>query len=366
MNREFASSRCRRTIALTLLVLLTGLPYSGPAQRTDSRPIEFSEPRENKSTRTNSGEFGSERRRLSDLEDRLSKTFDFFQFEDSLSGSPAFTTPRRTVVSPKNPKTSVKPSKAEDWLTANPLDEDLPAELFSADRFSELAAPDQQQDRSTLLDSLRGEDWLVRGTMGATFWEIPVVQTKAANEQVPWDSFGQRPVAQKERGADEDFESRLQNFLSRTSGAESRFELPDRKFPTARNLEPFAPDQTFRRGGLDQRREEYRDLVGLNTKPASIPAPAGSGLYGGSQTGPGTYPSYLQASRPASTATTLTGSSLHPVRSSERESLYPGSPYAPQRPSVLDTLDIEPQATPSVAPENRVSSPFYQPPRRQF
>jgi len=202
--------------------------------------------------------------------------------------------------------------------------------------------------------------------MGEAFWEIPVIGNKSTDDQVTWDAFGSHATDQKEPAVGEDFESRLQNFLSKNSRTESRFGLPDRTHSNAGRLEAFQLDQTFKKDALDQRRENYRNLLGLNSKQVVVPVSDLSAFNGGGQTSAGTYPSYLPTTKPSPTARNLTGNSLHPVRSSERESFYQGSSYTPQRPSVFDTIGVEAPAAPSLAPEKRVSSPFYQPPKRQF
>ena len=123
MSALVYSRVCRSGLVLAVGAAMM-LPCGRSAgQQQGSRPIEFSDPKDPSALATNDHEFGSERRRLTDLEDRLSKVFRFFDAEDSMSGAPALRMPRRapTVVRQQRAKPSGLFEDEERWTSTESL-----------------------------------------------------------------------------------------------------------------------------------------------------------------------------------------------------------------------------------------------------
>lgn len=365
---------CSRTVGLRtplwVLLVLLGMGLSVRAQDPGSTPVELSVPKAETATPTNTNRSNTRQTRLTELEERLSKVFDFFRVDDSLSGMPTFRAPARptTVVKP-TPSSGNTGDLNNDWLQED-IFPDLPGFAKDTKRSEDSPDPgnaDFQDQKSTLLDSLRGDDWLVKGTMGETFWEIPVLPNRNESDRTPWDAGNRFKGASEERKSEEDLRSRLDGLLGRSGRTVSPLDVPDYRSLNSGSLDPFNSGPAWQREAQNQRRDEYRELLGMNPKPA-VESTKLAPLNGSfSSTMGGADRSYLNGTPSGLNSRSGSPNSLYPVRSPERESIYSSSPYTPQRPSVTDPLELEPQTSPNtLSPERRVSSPLYQAPRRQF
>ena len=334
------------------------------AQSRGARPIEFSEPRDKRGQATNDQQFGAERRRLTDLEDRLSKTFNFFDFEDSMSGAPAPRMPRRVPVVPKQAKPSGLLTDGEDWAVSPGMStlDDMENEENRADHpFDPDTRDDYRPKEADLLNSLKSEDWLVNATMSEGFWEMPLVARQDPTERPPWESSLQQDISSFDSRKTEDLRPRLEGLLGRNEHMESPFGNRDggnRSFSGENAYELGRASQAR----VDTRRDEYRALLGMEVKPETsqslaITTPGSSGRR---------YDSFEASSQVFANPDSRSQRSLYPVRSADRSSLYPTAPTAPQRPSLLDPIEVERASNSAPPPASAVSNPFYEPPRRQF
>jgi len=352
-------------LILLMGLLLYGWVWHAHAQDRGSRPIEFSEPRTGADAPTNDQNFGSERRRLTDLEDRLSKTFSFFEFEDSMSGAPAPRAPRRAPVAAKPSKRSGFLVDEKDWAFSDPLSSLKDADQEEA--YGDHLLPGENGDsrsaqrEANLLNSLRGDDWLVNGAERETFWEMsPASSGRDPNEAGLLNGHNEQADQTFDAASDEDLWPRLERLLGAKDSTISVPETRDSERRSFVDAEPGAWDP-FLRQRRETRTEQYRALVGFGVND-----PLNGSMVNGAPELSGN-----DVSRYGPTPLTMEGfgggrsrQSLQPVMSAGRSSLTPTAPAAPSRTTVFDSLEVEPPL--SSAPASTVSKPFYQRPQRQF
>lgn len=343
-----------------LVILSTG---RGLAQREGSRPIEFSEPRDQSARGENAQGFGAEQRRLTDLEDRLSKAFSFFDTDDSMSGVPVQTLPRRAPVTVKRSKPSGlfdDPDQESSTDALNRLMDSLNSSNPSDSPFGAANKKDPGSGKVNLLNSLNTDDWLVKGMMRDSYFGIPVaakdnsVDASKLNTLQPWERGSIGVYSHADRTP------RIESF----SGADRFFSSPSGR----------SPDDRFVAGGTayelgqpvrtseDVHIEEYRALLGLAPKPGMSQPSTVAGVVS-----PGSFPEprtrFFSGFEDLRTVSPRT---LRPVRSPERSSLYPTAPTAPKRPSAFDPIGNQVPVTSSPSSGTLLGSPFYEPLRRQF
>lgn len=347
-------------LALLLFFCSGGLSLG---QRPDSRPIEFSEPRDEGGQATNDQGFGSERRRLTDLEDRLSKTFNFFDSADSFSGAPAPRMPRRVSAPVSRRKSPGLFESGKERDASDPLSR--LRELLESDGPMDVLLDTGEGDAGDktepdLLDSLKNDDWLVRGTLDDTFWGIPLEAEKKANEAATEQPFQDQNRLSFEPGPEDQFRSQLDSYLGRKKPQPSPFATGESGPALFVSGDEFEFGQASRKAS-DARREEYRALLGFGVNPQVNPS---AEAVVSSSPGPGAYTP--PPARAFNTREYPSARSLHPVLAADRTSLYPTAPMAPQRPSVFDPIEVDASVAPASAGAGLRGSPFYEPPRRQF
>jgi hypothetical protein len=276
--------------------------------------------------------------------------------------------PRRTVTLPKKPaKSSGFFNDRDDWVFSDPLDKFkdlLDEEDPGRDPLKQTESDPVKKGAEELLHSLKTDDWLVKGTLGENFWEVPLVGTqRAMEERDSADPSRNEEVRPFSLGSGDDIRPRLEQVFGK---AISRSAFMDREgagraYTDGSGYELGRPKQSV----SDARRDEYRALMGFGTRseegnPLAAPTmvtPASPRLQP-FPTGFGSKP--LQAETPQP---------LHAVSPPAWESLYPRSPIAPAaplNPSALDPVGVEPALNSARAPSSVLGNPFYQPPQRQF
>jgi hypothetical protein len=338
---------------------------SGNAQREASRPIEFSEPRNKGGQSTNDQQFSGGKRRLIDLEERLSKTFNFFDPGDSMGGAPAPQLPRRSRVPAKRSKS------AGIFDTEDTRDDSDPLarlrELLESDGSAAQSIDSDMNDRQepsepNLLESLKNDNWLVNSITDDAFWGLPLEAEEKRDGATPWQTPQESGMDSFKTAQEVDYRSQMQGFLGRNPANRSSFETIKQGSPSFRENDPYELGQPMRTA-MDARRDNYRALLGLeaisSTRESArvITAPPQSSRYGNL----GVAPQGMRSGTPQSLQP------VGPIGSvSDRTYLQPTAPTAPQKPSVFDPIDIN--ATPgAVSPAASViANPFYEQPRRQF
>ena len=342
-----------------MVVLLGGSAW---AQSQGSRPIEFSEPRDKSGQATNDQKFGNDRRRLKDLEDRLSKTFNFFESSDSLGGAPAPRLPRRAPVPAKRSQNSGIFDTEEQREDTDPLArlrQLLESEGLlesSLDSEDSATSPEAEPD---LLEALKSDDWLSRGMLDETFWGTPLETEDKPNEDSPWETAKDSQNEVFKPNNFNDLRPRLEGFLDQSSANQSAFATRSSGFSSFTGGNAFElgrPSRTV----TDTRRDEYRNLLGMgiSKSPNQTATSINTGTVSSGYTPP--TASSMGVRRESQ-------QSMYPVRGGyDRTSLYPTAPTAPKRPSVFDPIEVEVPAK-NVSPSaNLLANPFYEQPQRQF
>lgn len=370
MNTEVAFQLLRPSFALSIVGILIFQTAAGYAQSRDSKPIKFSKPRDNGDPPASSEEFSPEKRRLTDLEESLSKTFNFLDFEDSMSGAPA---PRalRRVIAPKQPSTSGL-LEDENWMLSDSLsklrDSMRDEEGFIDGPFDLGQREDYVPKGANFLNSLRSEDWLVNAARDETYWEKQTLNSPEANKRSSAELSTPQVINPFNMSPAEPLRPRLEGLLGRSEHPELYFRERDvaaRPFIGGNDYELGQPVKS--RSAV--RHDEYRALLGLAAKDATVRQPKKVVTDS-----PGFERNSLTTS-PFSSSTRTGGSPRNDSRrslygygvpSEERSSLYPAAPTAPQKPSVLDSFEIGQPTSTTPTPAGVITSPFYQPPQRQF
>lgn len=353
-----------------VVTLLLCLGSSAPLQAEGARPIEFSEPRDPTGRSTNSENPATERRRLTDLEDRLSKTFDFLEFEDSLSGLPNTSpSPVRRVPNPARP---AKPlnfwEQVEEWSLIDKSRQPEGWDTETGDRERSFGIGERGTKASrekNLLESLRSEDWLVRGSMSASFWEMPLIPrldspANNAPSGIPEgrDSLPLDRIQSAAVNPTRDLSAGWQSGPNITTGSRDRKEQAPDWSP------PLGPGAVARRE-TEVNVDAYRNLLGMGSIPTRAPADLTSEVYRSIPGGMGVVPPPTAPSLGFEPGR-LQGSSLQPLRPVDRALLAPIAPVAPSRPTVFDALQPETELEAASKPWGNVSRPFYEAPRRRF
>jgi len=366
----------RLVLGVTLILVAVG--PSAVAQSGGSRPIEFSAPRGVEESSTNSLRFRSSLRGSGNLDEELSKRFDFFDLENSLSGVSAFRPAARPQTIVRQSRNANNVNGESSWLTHESLNggtdgskSNLPFDSTDS-KDSEQAAVNDEDDRAKMLDSLRGEDWLVRGTMGDTFWAAPIPQDKEKGAQKLWeiglsaDSEGGLQVQEKD-----EFRPPLEGLFGQTIEPPQTFEIQDnRPSRLVRNDETRNFGQGFRRSDDSNNRDAFRELIGLEARPSqdystTFPNSMHDGLANGSA--PTFAPSYTQpALSGVPTGFGTPQSSFQPVRPPDWNSMFQSPQGIQNRPNSLQSFDPVAPSNPSSSSDKGLSNPFYQPPRRQY
>jgi len=346
---------------LCVLLAAGTLPAQTPY---GTRPIEFSEPRGEKAPITNAQTIGSERSSLSRLEERLSSTFDVFKLGDSMSGAPAAPPlPRPRVVVPRQTdKGSGLFDEDKDWLLGDLLGDSKEPSIFQSllegrkdagrgDRLDGLG------ESPNPLDNLRGDNWLLRGIWGDSYWnktpgpDLTGTLRPGDNAFQPFEAL---PATDPMAGSGA---SQLEGVMGMNRPAANLFGISDaqemtgeRDFGT-RLASPFSRD-------YNQRRDAYRSLLGMEPRLApATPNPFDTPNSGGS---------LPQTTRPST-----------PAFSQPAQGWNTQAPTAPRRSFYSDLLapPKPPTATPSLEPvqdwntpptRSRPANPFIEPPRRGF
>jgi len=364
MNTKAAFLVIRPIQCAAVVALLLVSSLRSHAQRQGSRPIEFSQPRDKGTQHTNSQEFGAERRRLTDLEDRLSKTFNFFDVEDSMSGAPAPRPVRRARVVSTRPKPKSLFEEDDHLSSSDPLArlrDLMESEGSVADELDPSSPMDPSDDGLNLLESLKADDWLVKGTMSESFWEMPLVSNPGSDEFSPNEDEPSSYSPPQNWGADNGVNPQLEDLMGRDRSRISPF--GNRQA----GGHPFSGGDGFGLGQpphstIDGRRSEYRAFSGLadqtDPRQAIVPTTSWNSSPLPDQHAPTsvTRGNVQAKSRP----------SLYPMRQANHDSLYPTAPTAPQRPSVFDPIEVEQPVSSASAPASVLSDPFYRAPQRQF
>jgi len=342
---------------------------AGHAQGGDSRPIEFSEPRGADASATNDQRVGAERRRLTDLEDRLSKTFNFFESGDSFGGAsaPQPVPQRRAPVATKQrPRSAGFFGEEGDWVFSDPLqkfkvllEEDEESKEVDGGFGGENDGPGPVD----LLESLKTDDWLVKGTLGENFWEM----------QVPGSGGGDAPLAVAISKSDghnqfsaptsaEDLRPRLEGVFGMTP------HRPGSSSGLEHAREAFADGAAYELGQLSRpadqmRREQYRALLGLSTEAVKDPLAAP-----GYDPSPGGFnPSNPFRSNPFARDSIQVAS---PSGLSSVDSMYPQAPSMPVAPAVpgfSEPAGLDPVFEGSTHTRPGVlADPFYRMPQRGY
>jgi hypothetical protein len=236
--------------------------------------------------------------------------------------------------------------------------------LFSNDSVNS-SGKDRPRESSSTLESLRGEDWLVRGALGEAFWDVPLV----ADRNQPSTETQRTPLRLGSETKDftsiNTYSSRGEAFTLSPKQLDSRLSIPDPGLSTTVAADVFELGEFSSKTTASQRRDDYRQLIGMGPQPVPSlsTAPINRSYVGIPSEA---YPSYTPPKSSGSPSRTESPNSLYPTRSTDRTILYPSAPVAPQRPSVFDTLEADTYATPPTTPDKRLSDPFYQPSRRQF
>ncbi|MCU0771945.1 MAG: hypothetical protein MUE94_09305 [Verrucomicrobia bacterium] len=370
MPQSLSASGCQAGLALVAVLLWLGAGFPAQGQSDGSRPIEFSEPRDPRSQTNSVRSVGAERRRLTELEDRLSKAFHFLDFDDSMSGVPAPNPVRRAPVQPKPAKPAGLLTDEENWgLSKKSLEPEGPDRKRSRSELPSESVPmeDARSSQDDLLDSLRREDWLVNEMTSETFWEMPLTARPEA--------MGRNPPTGPDAREKPKFDSSPPTATGSRPGWWTSRDSPRDAFVEPRDLGGASKDRgEVYELGRPARRESgasvdaYRTLLGLGAQ--SVPS-GGAGVGATSEAWSKRYGSSGAAITPQAPgletgASRLRTGSLQPLRSVDQSLFAPTAPVAPPRPSVFDALEVEAAFRSTPESGSSLSKPFYEPPRRQF
>lgn len=357
MNCEVARRRLCTIVALSIAGGLVSCISANGSDLSEGRPIEFTEPLTPGGASTNGQDFASEKRRLTDLENRLPKPLPLFEFEGSLSGTPAPPAPRYVPVPAKQPKRSGLFVDSDDWALSAPLNnlKDTAPEEAMTDYTSR---GNPAKTTENLLNALRRDDWLVNGAL-----MTPLIETPQLADQSP-DDFSALPSTQSHpkrsfRSEHEvDLWPRLENLLEAKDRDASVFANRDADGQSVVDADTTGLWRAQRQRS-EARSEEYRSLLGLGVNPRPT-APLFNGSANNAPGNNGQLPSLL----PTHDFGTSPKPSLQPLMSPSRGPLQPMPPTPPTRATVFDSFEEE-QALQS-APPSTVSKPFYEPPKRPY
>ena len=355
---------------LGAVVLCICVVATAAAQQRGSRPIEFSEPKDGSIKATNRQDLGSQGRRLSHLEDDLSKTFNFFQLEDSMGGSSSLRPPARGQVLPRQTKSTGLSGNKLDWLQedsrfALPKFDDT--KLFDVDAKTDGQSRQPGSEKSTLLETMRGEDWLLRGTMGNTFFEIPITSQNEANQRAPWEM----PFSGRQPSADANEEGTLGSKLDQLvrgnpASSDPGFNKPSLRPGQDRSRELYDFGQPMRMTLQDRRRETFKDLLGMAPTAGVRPAQPSAVDRMAPRDPLASTPAYLPSTSLHGARKTSEADSLQPVGWADRGTLYAPIAVTTPRPSVLDPIEVEPASRTTPQSGSGLSSPLYQRPQRSY
>lgn len=355
----------------TFLLALSSGPCWG--QGREVRSIEYSDPRGATASVTNSNPFGSDQTSLHALEERLSKTFNFLKFTDSVSGAPVPRNLPRVVVVPEKSKNLGLLNNNEDW-TLSDLIEGLPGTSDSEDRSKYgVSEGDERFARPSYedpLDNLRGDDWLVQGVGEDAFWKKP--RGSRSSPMLSNDEEGaQRRSAFSTTRIDAENSrwSRNQGRQGQVSDRNASSSLGRREVADFGSPEVYGLNRRARLDAFAQRQEAYRRLLGYAPRPSSaqpLQRTPPTGLGQGLETGGSTL-SRQNTPESFGGADNFGFGALSPVTPFDHQSLYPAVPTAPQRPTAGYSFEQEEKqrlSTPSY--QRDTPSPFTSQPRRDF
>ena len=375
---------CRRLLGVGFFLVLSGSLVLG--QDGGSRPIEYSEPRGFETPSATPREPKKKPGERTNIDEDLPKRFESFDFGDSLSGVASFQPPPRTQPVNRTTRAKGDKDKNDPWTEAEYLSEfdNRPEDLLLKDpnESSESEENTKEEERGRMLDSLRGEDWLVRGTMGETFWQVNGNKEKdGGSSYVPWDTMlaNADSTDKIKRDELESFSPQLEGFLGQPVESISMFGYPNSGAPT------FAPGynssssssglRSWESSRTSNNKEGYRDLIGLpaQTRPDYSSTFQNFGDDGFSRrTSPAIAPAYTP---PTFSSPNIVGApsglgnssgSLQPVRTPDWNSLFNSSPGGAKSFNGFETPDLSVPSGPSSSPDRGwMSNPLYQPPRRQ-